>query len=98
MIIMYEDDFGALAVCALRYCHGRMTYMPSLIQGIVLEHLSEITDKDLSVILNDKSDLEFTGYGMQVDRENWERFYAMVEEEKRRRKQDEDGRCRRDLQ
>lgn len=45
-------DFGILAVCAVRYCQGRETYMPELIRGIVREHISEVTDKDLQVKYN----------------------------------------------
>ncbi len=26
---LLNDDFGTLAICAIRYCHGRQTYMPA---------------------------------------------------------------------
>jgi hypothetical protein len=29
-----QENFGTLAICAIRYCQGRQTYMPSLVQGI----------------------------------------------------------------
>lgn len=48
-----QEDFGALCVCAVRYCQGRQTYMPSLVRGIVREHLGELSDKDLDVMIND---------------------------------------------
>ncbi len=48
-----DDDFGTLAVCALRYCQGRETYMPGLVRRIVKAHLSEVCDKDLRVMIQD---------------------------------------------
>lgn len=57
MIKINEDNFGVLAICAIRYCHGRQTYMPTLIQGIVGQHLEELSDRDLwgcmSLVLED---------------------------------------------
>ena len=47
-----DDDFGALAVCAIRYCQGRKTYMPSLVRGIIQGHIEDVTDKDLQVMIN----------------------------------------------
>ncbi len=69
-----QDDFGTLCVCALRYCHGRRTYMPSLVQGIVTEHLSELSDKDLSVMKDDcqRQQRDFSLYGdLFVDKPGW---------------------------
>ena len=42
------DDFGTLAICAIRYCHGRQTYMPDLVQDIIRQHLRELSDQDLT--------------------------------------------------
>lgn len=47
------DDFGILAICAIRYCHGRQTYMPNLVQGIIRQHLRELSDQDLTVMIDD---------------------------------------------
>ena len=48
-----NEDFGALAVCAIRYCQGRRTYMPELVRGIIRGHIDEVSDKDLQVMIND---------------------------------------------
>ena len=53
MININTEDFGTLAVCALRYCSNRHTYMPDLVRSIVKQHMSEISDKDLQVMIND---------------------------------------------
>ena len=52
-IRMDERDFGLLCVCALRYCQGRETYIPSLIQGIVKGTIKHISDADLKIMLDD---------------------------------------------
>lgn len=48
-----QIDFATLCICALRYCHGRQTYMPSLIMRIVGEYLPEMTERDINIMLND---------------------------------------------
>ena len=48
-----QQDFGTLCICALRYCHGRRTYMPSLVQEIVGAHMSELSGRDIKVMLED---------------------------------------------
>ena len=52
-ITLSQEDFGTLAICAIRYCHGRQTYMPSLVQDIIKPRLEKISDKNLSVMLQD---------------------------------------------
>ena len=48
-----QDDFGTLCICAIRYCQGRRTYMPSLVQDIIRPHLSELNDKTIGVMVQD---------------------------------------------
>ena len=50
MIDISQEDFGTLCICALRYCHGRQTYMPSLVQEIVQNHFKDLSEKDLKII------------------------------------------------
>lgn len=80
------EDFATLAICAIRYCHGRQTYMPSLVQGIIRPHLTELSDRDLSVMLHDCDDMSLLDYGSPIiDRPNWDRWHEDLKEEKRRR-------------
>ena len=44
-----QENFGTLAICAIRYCHGRQTYMPELVRGIVAPHLPDVSDKALTI-------------------------------------------------
>lgn len=47
------DDFESVLICALRYCLGRQTYMPSIIIAFVRPMLSALSIKALSVIVHD---------------------------------------------
>ena len=76
-----QGDFGTLCVCALRYCHGRQTYMPSLVQGIVMTHFKDLSDYDLRIIANDERFQEETNlWGNDCDKEDWQWFYKMLRE------------------
>ena len=82
-----EDDFGTLCICALRYCHGRHTYMPSLAQRICMAHLQEFSDKTLGVMIDDCDFQERMHlYGdEQIDKPDWLRWKDALLAEKRRR-------------
>ena len=86
-IKMNQENFGTLAVCAIRYCQGRQTYMPSLIQSILKPHLHELSDKDLGVMIDD---CEFQDrmnlYGSDtIDKPSWIAWKeALLEERKSR--------------
>ena len=76
-----QEDFGTLCICALRYCHGRRTYMPILVQRIVKAHFKDLSDRDLEVIADDEryqSDTDL--FGDTCDKINWENFYKMLRE------------------
>ena len=75
-----QEDFGILCVCALRYCHGRQTYMPGLVQNIVSSHFRDLTDEDLKVIMADKDfQARFDLWGDVCDRHSWMDFYRKLE-------------------
>lgn len=85
---MEQDDFGTLCICAIRYCHGRQTYMPSLVQGIVRQHFSELSDKDIHVMLDDCDFQEHMNlYGdPNIDKPSWLRWKEDLEKEYARRR------------
>jgi len=82
--------FSTLAICAIRYCQGRQTYMPDLVRDIVRPFLKDISNSDLDVMIDDcrfqrKMDL----YGDDViDKPGWLKWEAELIEEKERRKHD----------
>ena len=74
-----ETDLGTLCICALRYCHGRRTYMPSLVQSIVIKHFCDLSEKDLKVIADDEqfqSDMSL--WGDACDKADWKHFYQIL--------------------
>ena len=84
-----EEQFGILSICALRYCHGRRTYMPSLVQRIVGTHLSELSDKDIGVMMEDcQYQRRFNLYGDNCDKVDWLKWEEKVIAESRRRKEE----------
>ena len=88
-----QKDFGTLAICAIRYCHGRQTYMPSRVQSICKAHLKEFSDKDIGVMLRDCECMKDFDYGSPtIDRPNWERWHEDLKKEKERRESG-DGEC-----
>ena len=86
-IKLNAEDFGTLAITAIRYCHARQTYMPDLVRGIIRPHLQELSDKDLGVML---SDCEFQDrmhlYGdVNIDKPGWLQWRQELLAEKERR-------------
>ena len=82
-----EDDFGILAICAIRYCYGRQTYMPGVVLGIIRPHLKELSDKDLSVLIDDINFLERMNlYGDEhIDKPEWLKWKEELIVERKRR-------------
>ena len=81
VIDIKQEDFGTLCVCALRYCHGRRSYMPSLVQQIVMAHFKDLSDRDLKVIADDErfqSDMSL--WGDTCDMVDWKNFYQILRE------------------
>lgn len=84
-----QKNFGDLCICALRYCQGRQTYMPSVIQAICKEHLKDFSDKDIQVMLNDCNYQEhFNLYGDErIDKPGWVEWKKCLEVEQKTRKE-----------
>lgn len=86
-----DEDFGTLAICAIRYSQGRMTYMPELVRGIVRGHISEVSDKDLQVMINDcESQATMHRWGdVLIDKQGWLEWKDFLIKEQERRKKNE---------
>lgn len=82
-----QDDFGTLAICAIRYCQGRQTYMPGLVRDIIAPHLPDVSDKDLGIMIEDCDFQERMHlYGdKQIDKPGWIRWRELLNVEKERR-------------
>ena len=88
-----QADFGTLCICAIRYCHGRETYMPHLVQEIVKPMLPKLSDKDIGVMIQDCDfQRKFDLYGdVRVDKPGWLAWEQELLKEQRRR-EEQDGR------
>ena len=77
------DFFGAVLNCAVRYCIGRMTYMPGLVTDWIMQHCHGLlTEKTLHVMKRDIDEArERAGLGMDCDVETWRRFREWLEKE-----------------
>ena len=84
-----DKDFGALLICAVRYCLGRQTYMPGLIIGYITPLLPRISDNTLRCIETDLSQPDlYGGFGNEkIDEPIWIKFRCNVQEEIQRRKE-----------
>lgn len=77
------DFFGAVLNCAVRYCIGRMTYMPGLVTDWIMQHCHGLlTEKTLFVMKRDIDEAkERDGLGMDCDVETWLKFRDWLEKE-----------------
>ena len=80
-----NEHFGILAVCAIRYCQGRQTYMPELVRGIIRGHISEVTDKDLQVMIND-CESQYAFGDENIDKPGWIEWKEFLLSEQKKRK------------
>ena len=87
MIKLQEENFATLAICAIRYCQGRQTYMPDLVREIIRPHLKEIDDKGLAVMIDDCDfQARMSLYGDErIDKPGWIRWREELLAEKERR-------------
>lgn len=77
-INLHDDFFGTVLNCAIRYCIGRRTYMPSLVQDFIRPLLPHLSDKTLWCMERDIR--EAKNYGdPNIDEPDWKRFLADVQ-------------------
>lgn len=80
-----REDFETIFICAIRYCIGRQTYMPSLIQRQIRPLLPQLDSGTLAVMRNDIQTAD--NYGDEkIDKPGWIRFLADIEAELENRK------------
>ena len=88
---MDKEDMGTLCICAIRYCHGRQTYMPSLIRRIIRPMLPKLDDKTLGVMMEDcRFQANMNLYGDErIDKPGWLQWEDTLKAEKERRMNEE---------
>lgn len=90
-ISISDENFGTLCICALRYAMGRETYMPSLVRDIIRPYLPKLTNHDIGILKNDcEMQAKYENYGSEtIDKPGWVRWQTEVENEWRKRKDQE---------
>lgn len=77
------NELGTLTICALRYCFGRVSYMPSLIVDVTKANWRLLSQKDINVIEKDLLEaLSNRHLGMDCDTKMWESFLQWISEKK----------------
>lgn len=79
-----SSDFGALCTCAIRYCIGRRTYMPSLIIDYLTPFIPKLETRTLVVIATDIKGA--ANLGDDCDAAAWNHFLSAVEAEIEKRR------------
>ena len=89
-VTLNMDDFATLCICAIRYCHGRQTYMPDLVRSIVKPHIALFDTNDITVMLNDcKFQRSFDLYGNdRIDKPGWLDWEKFLTEELKMREEE----------
>lgn len=73
------QELGTLTICALRYCFGRMSYMPSLIVDATKANWELLSQSDKVIILKDIEQTILEGrLGMDCDKQMWLFFYDWI--------------------
>ena len=92
LVDIKDKDFGALLICAVRYCLGRQTYMPGLIIGYITPLLPHISDNTLRCMEADLSQPDlYGGFGNEkIDEPIWIKFRCDIQEEIQKRKEKSD--------
>lgn len=80
-IDLQDDNFGAVLNCAVRYCIGRRTYMPGLVQDFIRPLLPYLSDKTLWCFAQDIERESNLGDPL-IDEPGWKRFLEEVQSER----------------
>lgn len=76
-------DFSTLAICAVRYCLGRQSYMPALVCRIMKKHMDEIDPSSLIVLQRDVREYLTTDsytHSFSDIKDTWNKFLKFIEE------------------
>ncbi len=90
-VTLKKDDFATLCICAIRYCHGRQTYMPGIVRSIVKPYISLFDNNDITVMIDDCAfQRRFNLYGDdRIDKPGWIDWEQFLVEEMARRNRNE---------
>ena len=90
-ITITDDEFQQFIIYAERYAIGRMTYVPSEVNNIILKYLPRIANNTLGVLIRDielEADREMLG--MDFDKKMWLALLDTLKNERDRRESQDD--------
>ena len=90
-ITITDDEFQQFIIYAERYAIGRMTYVPSEVNNIILKYLPFIANNTLGVLIRDielESDRDMLG--MDFDKKMWLELLEVLKAEREKRKVQDD--------
>lgn len=87
--IANTEDFSLVCICAVRYCLGRRTYTPQIVMNFIKPFLPALRDNTLYVMARDIAEAD--NLGDTEDAPMWTEFLAEIEQERKRRKNDENA-------
>ncbi len=79
-----DEYFGVVLNCAIKYCIGRETYMPSLVVEFIRLLLPYVSNRTLDCFERDIREADYFG-DFEIDKALWSKFLAEVQSEIKRR-------------
>ena len=90
-ITITDDEFQQFIIYAERYAIGRMTYVPSEVNNIILKYLPRISSNTLGVLIQDiELEANRDMLGMDFDKKMWLALLDALRNERDRRKGQDD--------
>lgn len=80
--LVINDDFESVLICAVRYCIGRRTYMPSTVISYITPLLSSLSSTTLFCMKRDVEEAEKENRlgDENIDKPLWLSFKEKIEE------------------
>ena len=90
-ITITDDEFQQFIIYAERYAIGRMTYVPSAVNDIILKYLPFIANNTLGVLIQDiELEANREMLGMDFDKKMWLALLDTLKNERDRRKSEDE--------
>ncbi len=86
-ITITDDEFQQFIIYAERYAIGRMTYVPSAVNDIILKYLPFIANNTLGILIQDiELEADRDMLGMDFDKKMWLALLDTLRNEREERK------------
>lgn len=90
-ITITNKEFQQFIIYAERYAIGRMTYVPSAVNDIILKYLPFIANNTLGVLIQDiELEADRDMLGMDFDKKMWLALLDILKNEREKRKVQDD--------